>query len=483
MSHFGKDLKFAWRVFRKSPGFTVIAVLTLAFGIGANTAVFSVVDSVLLRPLPFPEPEELVQVWSQFPTMEFFEFWLSQPEYETLKEEIDSFEILGAYSFGGRNLSRDGISPVRITVSFADQDFFETLGLTSRVGRTFSAEEDSPGGNPAAILSYPLWRDSFGEDSGVVGQSIFLDGVKTDVIGVMPPGITVVSGSNVDAWLPMQLNHANPRPRGNHFIRVLGRLKEGRSFEQAQAEMETWLAAADQTQHVLNAQSHPVLMVPLHEQITGDVRTALVLLLGAVTFVLLICCVNVANFFLARAGGRRREIAVRSALGAGRKRLVSQLLSESVLIALTGGVLGYALARLGVGLLLALNPASLPRDVPTQPGPTDPHVYPRSVHADRVGLFGFAAAVAGGWVTCRIGNHPTNLPVKLLAGFVFLLGLVLAVLQLGQTPPQLPEGMTVSELVFTEAGQYAVSPTWVTCLLPALGAVGALLGGSLGRKK
>ena len=363
MSHFGKDLKFAWRVFRKSPGFTVIAVLTLAFGIGANTAVFSVVDSVLLRPLPFPEPEELVQVWSQFPTMEFFEFWLSQPEYETLKEEIDSFEILGAYSFGGRNLSRDGISPVRITVSFADQDFFETLGLTSRVGRTFSAEEDSPGGNPAAILSYPLWRDSFGEDSGVVGQSIFLDGVKTDVIGVMPPGITVVSGSNVDAWLPMQLNHANPRPRGNHFIRVLGRLKEGRSFEQAQAEMETWLAAADQTQHVLNAQSHPVLMVPLHEQITGDVRTALVLLLGAVTFVLLICCVNVANFFLARAGGRRREIAVRSALGAGRKRLVSQLLSESVLIALTGGVLGYALARLGVGLLLALNPASLPRDV------------------------------------------------------------------------------------------------------------------------
>ena len=363
MNHLSRDLKYAWRVFRKSPGFTLIAVLTLAFGIGANTAVFSVVDSVLLRPLPFPEPEELIQVWSQFPSMEFFEFWLSQPEYEALKEEIDSFEVLGAYSFGGRNLSRDGITPVRITVSLADQDFFETLGLNARVGRTFSAEEDSPGGNPAAILSYPLWRDSFGADSSVIGQSIFLDGVKTDVVGVMPPGITVVSGSNVDAWLPMQLDHANPRPRGNHFIRVLGRLKQGRTFDQAQAEIETWLAAADPNQHVLNTQFHPVLMVPLHEQITGDVRTALILLLGAVTFVLLICCVNVANLFLARAGARRREIAVRSAMGAGRRRLVSQLLSESALIALAGGVLGYAIARLGVGLLLALNPSSLPRDV------------------------------------------------------------------------------------------------------------------------
>jgi len=362
---FLQDIKFALRMLRKNPGFTAVSILTLALGIGANTAIFSVVNAVLLRPLPFREPNRLVRVYSEFPTMNLNKFWLSPPELLDIEKEAKSWEAIGAWAPGGQNIGTDG-EPLRVTSAAITRGLIETLGVQPELGRNFSPEEDRNGGPRVALVSHGLWHRAFGGSNDIIGKQILVNSQPTTVVGVMPNNFAFPPGSNdqVEVLLPFQFDPANPGSRGSHFLSVIGRLKPGVSVEQAKSEFTSLMAgwkSESRAQHLLNPEKHPIVMLGLHEDVVGSARQAVLLLMGAVGFVLLIACVNVANLLLARAEARHREFAVRLALGAGIRRMVQQFVAEGFVLVLFAATVGTILAFVGLKLLLLFAPDSVPR--------------------------------------------------------------------------------------------------------------------------
>jgi putative ABC transport system permease protein len=357
-----QDLRYAVRLLLRTPGFTLLAALTLALGIGANAAIFSVINAVLLAPLPYAAPDRLAIVYSQFPTMSFNRFWTSAPEFLELRQKSRSFEELGAYATGAANIT-GGDEPVRVRVARVSAGLFSVLGVQPAMGRTFTAKEDLPNTEPMLVLSHELWRRAFGADRGVIGQRVQVDGVDRTVIGVMPAGFDV-GEERIEAWAPLALDPANPGGRASHYLYMVGKLKPGVNVEQARSELAglvlRWKDELPDT-HVPSPDGHPLVIQPLLDDMVGSVRPKMWLLMGAVGLVLLIACANVANLLLARAEARQKEIAVRTALGAQRGRLLRQFLTESIVLSLFGGALGLLLATWGVRAIVATNPESLPR--------------------------------------------------------------------------------------------------------------------------
>ena len=365
MQIFLQDLKYALRMLKKNPAFAIVAILTLAVAIGANSAIFSVVNSVLLRALPYREPGQLVRVYSEFPTMKLQKFWLSPPELLDIQHEAKSWEAIGAWAPGGQNVGTES-EPLRVTSAAITRSLIDVLGVQPERGRNFTEEEDRNGGPNVAIISHGLWQRGFGGTNDIIGKQILVNSQSTTVIGVMPANFAFPPGSNdqVEVLLPFQFDPANPGNRGSHFLSVIGRLKPGVSIPQAQSEMTSLMAgwkSEGRAQHLLNPERHPVVMLGLHEDVVGQARKAVWLLMAAVGFVLLIACVNVANLLLARAESRHREFAVRLALGAGLRRMVRQFVAEGLVLVMLAAVLGVALAFVGLKVLLLFAPDSVPR--------------------------------------------------------------------------------------------------------------------------
>jgi putative ABC transport system permease protein len=351
------DIRFALRLLVKSPTFTLIAVLTLALGIGANTAIFTVVNSVLLRPLPFRDPSRLVLVIekSKYPTIT-----VSYQNYLDWRDQSHSFESMEAIYGANMTLTGKG-DPERLVARRITAGFLPTLGIAPSIGRNFTAEEDRAGGVPVAILSYGLWQHDFGGSNSVLGQTVDLDSQPYTVIGVMPPGFKFFQEADVflafHPWAKTLPDDRNWHPG----ILPLARLKPGVTIEQARAEMVGISKRLEQQYPIYNTGCSSDVMLA-HDQLVQSSRPALLLLLGAVSFVLLIACVNVANLLLARASGRGREVAIRTALGASRSRVIRQLLTESVILSLLGGGLGLLFAWASLGPLLKISASSLPQD-------------------------------------------------------------------------------------------------------------------------
>ena len=355
METFLQDLRYAVRALLRAPGFTAAAVLTLALGIGANTAIFSVVNAVLLRSLPYPDPDRLVSV---FHFAKGNETTMSPANFEDLRAQATSYEAMAAYYGSGLTLTgRD--EAVRLEGAEVTGAFFDVLGVRPLLGRGFRPDENEAGKSDVAVLSHSLWKNRFAGDRGVVGRTVLLDGTPHTVVGVMPEGFSFPARR--DVWIPVTKDGAwGPGNRGAWWISVIGRLKEGVTPERADTEARAVAARLEKAYPDVNT-GVSFTALPAHEAIVGDVRGKLLVLLAGVGFVLLIACANVANLLLARSAARRGEIAVRIALGAGRGRLVRQFLTESAILGLLGGGAGLLLALYGTEVLVALKPQGIPR--------------------------------------------------------------------------------------------------------------------------
>ena len=354
-----KDISYGIRTLIKSPGFTAVAILALTLGIGANTAIFSVVNSVLLRPLPYSDPGRLMQLWEASEKRGRSEVPASYPNFADWRDQNHVFEHVAAYSDWSFNLTGAG-EPERIRSAIVSPTFFAVLGIKPIRGRVFLSGEDERGKDLVAVISESLWQRRFNSDPNIVGRLLNLDDKSFTVVGVIARGVqTPLLPDEIELWAPVSHGFALTNRYG-HYLSVIARLKPDATQQQAQADMNT-IAGRLEQQYPESNKGRGVRVVPLTEQVVGNLRTSLFVMLGAVVFVLLIASANVANMLLARAAGRQKEIAIRTALGAGRWRIVRQLLTESMLLALISGTLGLLVALWGIGLLVALSPADLPR--------------------------------------------------------------------------------------------------------------------------
>jgi predicted permease len=359
-----QDLRYAVRMLGKSPAFALVIVLTLALSIGANSAIFSVIDGVLLKPLPYPQAERIARVF--YRSAEYAKFPMNPWDFLDFRARNRSFETFAMYTHADVQLSGTNSDPVKLSAFRISSGYFRVLGVQPARGREFDFSEERPGNGNVVILSDQVWRRQFGAAPDILGRKVLLDSQPYTVVGVMRAGVdhpgnsynSVAYGDNVDAWTPFTFS-GNPNNRGSHYIEGIGRLKAGVTVEQAAADFSgimTELASRHETE-----QGWTIYMVPLFQEIVGPVHKMLLVLLGAVGLVLLIACVNAANLLLARAAARQKEIAVRAALGAGRGRLVRQMLVESLLISLLGGALGALFAVVAVHVLVSFLPAGFPR--------------------------------------------------------------------------------------------------------------------------
>ncbi len=354
-----QDLRYALRQFRKAPGFAAVAVITLALGIGANAAIFSVVNGVLLRPLGFQDPDRLVRIWHVPPQTSFpgmTKFTVSPANFLDWQNQNHAFEHMAIYGYHPFTLT-GGEQPEQVVGSAVSAEFFETLGVKPFLGRAFSKDEDQPGRSHVVVLSYGFWQEHFGSKREIVGRDITLDGTNYLVAGVMPASLRFPDVAQI--LTPMAWSDQEKMVRGNHNYLVIARLKPGADVKQAQAEMNTISARLEQ-QYPEDDKGWGAVVLPLHADLVSDVRPALLVLLGAVGFILLIACVNVANLSLARIFSRHKEVAIRTALGASSVRIVRQVLVESMLLALLGGALGLAYANSGIRLIMGFLADRLP---------------------------------------------------------------------------------------------------------------------------
>ncbi|HYL36537.1 MAG TPA: ABC transporter permease [Bryobacteraceae bacterium] len=351
-----RDLHHAIRILLKSPGFTTVAVAALALGIGANTAIFSVVNKVLLEPLPYPDSNRIMRIARAFPAGHGNS--ISIPKFMAWRKNNQAFESLALYDFSGPGLNLgQGDHPEQVKAIHVSAEYFAVFGTMPALGRTFLGEEDLPGGPKTAILSHDLWSSHFAGDAALIGKPLLLGGTPYTIIGILPAGFH--SDPPAEVFLPLQAD-PNSTNQG-HIYLVAGRLKPGVSLEAARANMKMAGERFRQANPQWMDKTESVAVLPLKEDVAGDVRLPLLILAGAVAFVLLIACANVANLLLARAAGRQKEIAIRAALGAGRWRIFRQLLSESIVLAGVSGALGLGIGAWAVRALLALIPGNLPR--------------------------------------------------------------------------------------------------------------------------
>ena len=345
----------------RNPVFTLIAVVTLALGIGANTAIFSVVDAVLLRPLPYPEPDRLVFLWSTMNSQGVPISGSALPDYHEWRDRNKVFEGLGGFYYGDFNLSANDGAPERIQGAYVTANFFHVLQVSPAAGRLFAQEEEQFGKHRVVLLSDKLWQRRFGANPNILGREIRVGGESYTVAGVMPRGMPFFDNlPEIELWTPMTFApDDNMATRNNHFINLVGRLKPGVTTAQAQSDVSSIARAMEEVEP--GNKGLGALIVPLQEQIAGDSRKALLVLLGAVGFVLLVACVNVANLLLARASARSKELAIRASLGASRARIIRQVMIECLPLALIGGLAGVLLATWGIELISTLLPDSLPR--------------------------------------------------------------------------------------------------------------------------
>jgi predicted permease len=360
MPKLAQDLKFAIRHLLKSPGFTSVAVLIMALGIGANTAIFSVVHAVLLEPLPFQDPDRLVQLWhvppqSSFPGMT--QFAVSAANFLDWQKQNDVFSGMALYSHGGYELTGQG-KPETIHAGRVTAGFFSVLGVQPILGRVFLPEEDQPGRNKELVLSYKTWQTRYAADPNVVGRTVTLDGSPYVIVGVMGP--KMAKPDYAEVWTPLGMTAEEAAVRGEHHFLAIARLKPGVTIAQAQAEMNTISHRLEQS-YPADDKGWGARVISMRDDLVGDVRPALLMMLGAVGFVLLIACANVANLIFARVFSRRKEVAIRSALGASRSRIVQPLLTESIIMAVCGGALGLVFAHFGIELLVRFFADKLPR--------------------------------------------------------------------------------------------------------------------------
>jgi predicted permease len=400
-----QDLRYAVRTFRTQPGLTLVALLSLALGIGANTAVFSVANALLLRPLPYADPDRLAILWNRSPGLNIAEDWFSTAQYLDIRGNNTTFEDLALALGSTVNLTGDGNEAERIGVIRVSSNLLPMLGTRPLLGRFFAPEDDVPGRSPTAVLGHGTWTRRYGADSAVIGRTIHLNGQPAEIIGVLPaafslprevlPTLGVAEDGEIFLPLPLAANAATFRGREDYNI--LARLRPGATVSQAQAEMDVLTARLRRdfpNVYPLNG-GLTFSVVPLLDQVVGDVRRAVLILSGAVGFVLLVACANVANLMLARALGRRREMTIRAAMGASRARVARQLLTESLLLSGAGGLLGLLLALGGIAWIRALRPPNVPRldDIAVT---AEVRLFTMAVCVVAAVLFGMAPALGAG---------------------------------------------------------------------------------------
>ncbi|HUB81881.1 MAG TPA: ABC transporter permease [Bryobacteraceae bacterium] len=353
-----QNLRFGLRMVRRSPIVSVSAILAAGLGIGASSAMFSIVDGVLLRPLPFAAPQQLVNVWASLPVRQLPTLVAAPANYYDWREQNHVLSAMGAYQPAAFGVTANGGEPVRYLGAVSDPEFFATLRVKPFLGRMFTEDEMEPGRDTVILLGYGLWQQRFGADPGALGASLEINGQVRRVIGVMPRGFEYPAGATM--WGPLPMNAETRARRDFHMLRAIGRLKDGVTLRQARAEFRT-IAARLADRYPDLDKDEGIVVNPVLDDLVGTVRPALMVLAGAVAFVLLIACANIANLLLARASGRQREMAIRTSLGANRAAILAQMLTESVILALLGGAAGLALTAIGFRGLLRLAPPNVPR--------------------------------------------------------------------------------------------------------------------------